>query len=155
MTERKPVAPYYAVALLWLLGGLCLPLYTVTAYGLLAAVSTAVFFLVEKLCRGGGTVAGTTGGEKEKSAPAKNPPAKEESGNPELEKMLKDGRLALSEMKRLDDNIADPSVSADIVRLSQVSENLSGGEGRPGQAPSDSEIHGLLFTNHVKTAERL
>ena len=48
MTERKPVAPYYAVALLWLLGGLCLPLYTVTAYGLLAAVSTAVFFLVEK-----------------------------------------------------------------------------------------------------------
>ena len=124
MTERKPVAPYYAVGLLWLLGGLCLPLYTVTAYGLLAAVSAAVFFLVEKLCRGGGTVAGTTGGEKEKSAPAKNPPAKEESGNPELEKMLKDGRLALSEMKRLDDNIADPSVSADIVRLSQVSEKI-------------------------------
>ena len=69
MTERKPVAPYYAVALLWLLGGLCLPLYTVTAYGLLAAVSAAVFFLVEKLCRGGGTVAGTTGGEKENPLP--------------------------------------------------------------------------------------
>jgi len=38
--------------------------------------------------------------------------------------VIKDGKLALGEMKRLDDNIADPGVSADIVRLEQVSEKI-------------------------------
>ena len=52
------------------------------------------------------------------------PQAASPPGNAELDKLLKDGRLALSEMKRLDDNIADMEVSADIVRLSQVSEKI-------------------------------
>ena len=38
--------------------------------------------------------------------------------------MLKDGRLAIAEMKRLDGNIADEEISADIVRLEQVSEKI-------------------------------
>ena len=38
--------------------------------------------------------------------------------------MMKDGRLAIAEMKRLDDNIADPGISADIVRLEQVSAKI-------------------------------
>lgn len=117
--KRKPVAPFYAVAALWLLGGAFLPLYTNTGVVLLAAVSAAAFYLVNKLCQGGGAVAGTEAKAEEK-APSKPEPAAS-TGNPELDKMVKDGNLALSEMKRLDDNIADPGVSADIVRLSQVS----------------------------------
>lgn len=119
--KRKPVAPFYAVGLLWLLGGLFLPLYTVSAYLLLAAVSAAVFLLVNGICQGGGTVAGSAGAEKKEEAPKKPEPS---TGNPELDKVIKDGKLALGEMKRLDDNIADPGVSADIVRLSQVSEKI-------------------------------
>ena len=38
--------------------------------------------------------------------------------------MLQEGRQAIAEMKRLDASIADPGVSADIVRLSQVSEKI-------------------------------
>jgi 5-bromo-4-chloroindolyl phosphate hydrolysis protein len=34
--------------------------------------------------------------------------------------MLKDGKLALSEMQRLDDNIQDEKISADIQRLKEV-----------------------------------
>ena len=115
--KRKPVAPFYAVAVLWLAGGVLLPLYSNVALALLAAVSLAVFLTVNRLCLGAGTVAGT----KAEPSEEKEEPA---SGNPELDKMLKDGRLALSEMKRLDDNIADPGVSADIVRLSQVSDKI-------------------------------
>ena len=117
--KRKPVAPFYAVGVLWLLGGLFLPLYSHTAIVLMALVSAGVFFAVNKLCLGAGTVAGSAGAEKPKEE--KKP---ETTGNPELDKMLKDGRLALSEMRRLDENIADPGVSADIVRLSQVSEKI-------------------------------
>ena len=119
--KRKPAAPFYAVGLLWLLGGLFLPLYTKTAIAMLALVSAAVFFLVDRLCQGGGTAAGSAGAEKKEEAPKKPEPS---TGNAELDKVIKDGKLALGEMKRLDDNIADPGVSADIVRLSQVSEKI-------------------------------
>ncbi len=118
--QRKPVAPFYAVTALWLLGGLFLPLYTNTARLLLAAASALVFFLVNKLCLGAGALAGSNGGD----AKAEAKPKPETTGNPELDKALRDGRLALSEMKRLDDSIADPGVSAAIARLSQVSEKI-------------------------------
>lgn len=123
--KRKPVAPFYAVGLLWLLGGLFLPLYSNTAIALLAAVSAGVFLLVNGICQGGGAVAGSAGAEKKEEPKAPEKPKEEPStGNPELDKAIKDGKLALSEMKRLDDNIADPGVSADIVRLEQVSEKI-------------------------------
>jgi len=111
--RRTPVAPFYAVAALWLLGGLFLPLYTFGAYALMALASAALFLGANKLCKGAEPV-----GTEAQEAPASS------SGNPELDKLLKDGKLALSEMKRLDDSIADPGVSAGIVRLSQVSEKI-------------------------------
>ena len=121
--KRKPVAPFYAVAALWLLGGLFLPLYSNTAIVLLAVVSLAAFSAVGRLCQGAGT--GSAGAEKKEEAKAPEKPKEEPStGNAELDKVVKDGKLALSEMRRLDDAIADPDVSADIVRLSQVSEKI-------------------------------
>lgn len=125
--ERKPVAPFYAVAVLWLLSGLLLPLYSGIAIALLCVISAVVFFLVNKLCLGAGTVAGSAAAKPEAKTEAKpetKPKTEPSTGNPELDKVLKDGRLALSEMKRLDENIADPGISADIVRLSQVSEKI-------------------------------
>ena len=38
--------------------------------------------------------------------------------------MVRDGEMAIREMKRLDENIADPGISADIVRLEQVSARI-------------------------------
>ena len=119
-TARKSVAPFYAVAVLWLVWGALFPLYAVTHYVLLAAVSVGVFFAVNALCRSGGAIGGT-----EEAAPKKEEKPKEAStGNPEVDKMLKDGGLAIAEMKRLDESIEDPAVSADIVRLQQVSEKI-------------------------------
>ena len=117
---RKPVAPFYAVAVVWLVCGLLLPLYAPLHYVLLAAVSVGVFALTSALCKNAGTIGGT-----EQTAPkAAEKPKEESTGNPELDKMLKDGRLAIQEMKRLDDNIADPGISADIVRLEQVCQKI-------------------------------
>ena len=141
--KRKPVAPFYAVAALWLLGGLFLPLYSHTAIALLAAVSAGVFLLVNGICQGGGAVAGSAGAEKKEEPKAPEKPKEEpSSGNPELDKAIKDGKLALSEMKRLDDNIADPGVSADIVRLEQVSEKIfEAVKDRPEKLP---QIHKFM-----------
>jgi len=118
-TARKSVAPFYAVAVLWLSCGAALPLYEPLHYGLLAAVSAGVFFGVSALCKNAGVIGGT-----EPTVKKETKPKEETTGNPELDKMLKDGRLAIAEMKRLDDNIADVGISADIVRLEQVSEKI-------------------------------
>lgn len=116
--KRKSVAPFYAVAVLWVSCGLVAPLYELTHYAVLAAISAAVFFAVNAICAGGGVIGAKAEEKKEEKK-------KEEStGNPELDKMLKDGKLAISEMKRLDENIADPGISADIVRLEQISARI-------------------------------
>lgn len=116
---RKPVAPFYAVAALWIVYALLFPLYAPAHYALLVAASAAVYLIADALCKSGGVV-----GEKKAAPKAEKKAAEPHTGNAELDKMLKDGRLAVAEMKRLDDNIADPGVSADIVRLSQVSEKI-------------------------------
>jgi hypothetical protein len=117
-TIRKPVAPFYAVAVLWLACGLLVPFYKPIHYGIAAVISAVVFFAVQAVCKNGGVIGA------EEAPKAEEKPREETTGNAELDKMLKDGRMAIAEMKRLDDNIADPGISADIVRLEQVSEKI-------------------------------
>ena len=117
-TVRKPVAPFYAVAAVWLVCGLLVPFYRPMHYALAAVISVVVFFAVNAICKNGGVI-----GETEKPG-TEEKPKEETTGNAELDKMIKDGRMAISEMKRLDENIADPGISADIVRLEQVSAKI-------------------------------
>ena len=115
MAKQKPVLPFYGVAALWIGYAFLFPLYLPGHFIFLAALSLAAFFLLNGLCRGGTAPAAETAKEPEKQ----EKPAS--TGNPELDKMVKDGSLASAELKRLDENIADPGISADIVRLEQVS----------------------------------
>ena len=132
---RKPVAPFYAVAALWIVYALLFPLYAPAHYALLIAASAAVYLVANALCKSGGVV-----GEK-KAAP-KAEKKQEQTGSAELDKMLRDGRLAIAEMKRLDDNIADPGVSDEIVRLEQVSEKIF--EAVKEQPEKLSQIHKFI-----------
>ena len=89
--KRRSTVPYYAAAGTWVIYALLFPLYRVPHFLFVAVVSGVVFFIMNAVC---GTV--------EVTVP--DPPKKEEStGNPELDKMIKDGNLAISEMKRLND----------------------------------------------------
>ncbi|MBQ8389812.1 MAG: 5-bromo-4-chloroindolyl phosphate hydrolysis family protein [Oscillibacter sp.] len=118
--KRQSVAPFYAVGVLWVLAGVFVPLYSVTHYVLMAAVSAVLFLAVNAIAASAKPI-----GEEKKAEEKKAEPKKAAStGNPELDKMLKDGNLALSEMKRLDDNIDDAGISADIVRLEEVSRKI-------------------------------
>jgi hypothetical protein len=117
MTARKPVAPFYAVAVIWLAYAALFPLYKPAHYAIVGAASAVVFLLVALLCRNTAQApAAASGTEKKKE--------EKPTGNPELDKMIKDGKLAVAEMKRLDDNIEDPAISADIVRLEEISEKI-------------------------------
>jgi hypothetical protein len=82
------------------------------------AASAAVFAVVSLLCRESDTVETTAEKTAEKTQEEKS------TGNEEVDRMLKNGRLAIAEMKRLNDSIADPGISADIDRLEQVSQKI-------------------------------
>ena len=102
---HKSAIPLYAAAVTWLLYALLFPLYRLPHF-LLAAVAAAVVGVVARLfCR---------------DTVEEVPEEPETTGNEELDKMIADGKKAIAEMKRLDDNIADPAISAQIVRLQQL-----------------------------------
>jgi len=106
---HKSAIPLYAVAVTWLLYALLFPLYELK-HILLAVIVTAIVGLgARALCKN--TV------EEEPEEKKEEPKS---SGNPELDKAISDAKLAVSEMKRLDDAIEDEEISAQIVRLEQL-----------------------------------
>ena len=154
-TRQKRAAPFYAAAAVWLAYALVLPLYEPLHYALAAGASLLAFAAAAALCRGGpvGEEAGKAPPEKAEEPVEKKPAS---TGNPELDKMVRDGEMAIREMKRLDENIADPGISADIVRLEQVSaQDLRRGAHAPGEAAPDPALSGLLPAHHPEAAERL
>lgn len=130
MAKRKKtsVMSIYAVAIAWAIYGLCFPLYTVKHF-----ISAAVFSLI---CRGIAMKIWKPKYEEIAPAPEKPPIAEERpapeseaapaekqpetTGNPDLDAFILEGRRAVSEMERLNDNIADPEISLRISRLTEL-----------------------------------
>ena len=109
---RKSTVPYYCAAAVWVLYALFFPLYRLSHFLLLFVASYAVFSVMQSLC-GDITV------EVEEKPKEEKP-----TGNEALDTMIRDGKLALAEMKRLDDNIEDEKISAAIVHLEATSEKI-------------------------------
>lgn len=105
---RKSTVPYYCAAAVWVLYALLFPLHRLSHFLVVGIGSAATYLLMRALC-------------KDVTVEVPDEPVKEEStGNEALDKMLKEGRMALSEMRRLDDAIADEKLSADIRRLEEI-----------------------------------
>ena len=103
---HKSAAPIYAAAVVWVLYALLLPLYKPGHFIMAAAASVVVFLIARIFCKD------VVEEVEEKPQP---------SGNPELDKMISDGELAIREMKRLNDSIKDETISRQIDRLEEVS----------------------------------
>ena len=110
--SKLSVAPFYGVAAVWLGYALLFRLSSVSDFLLVIVLSVAAFLLL-----------GCMFPEKEQEIPAPAPQKEKPktTGNAELDKMIRDGALAISEMRRLNDNIADEKISADIERLEKSS----------------------------------
>lgn len=107
------VAPYYGVAATWVVYALVFDLYTVWNFLFAALLSGGVFLLLRAVCAD----------REDVPVQEKEPEPEEETstGSEELDRMVREGRMAIAEMKRLDDNIPDETISAQIRRLEEVS----------------------------------
>lgn len=106
---HKPAAPLYAAAAVWVLYALLFPLYRVGHFVIVLAASAAVYGIARLFC---------------KDVVEEVPEEPKTTGNPELDKMVSEGQGALDEMRRLNDSIQDAAISAQIERLSQVSDKI-------------------------------
>ena len=112
-TEKKPttsVAKYYYVSMIWLGYSILFGLSSAFSFLVVIALSVAVLLLC-----------GRGEGKNEQEDTVGKKPEPETTGNPDLDKMIGDGAKAISEMRRLNDNIADEKISADIERLEKSS----------------------------------
>lgn len=129
---KRSVAPFYLVAALWLAWALLLPLYRPLDY-VLAAVASVVVFILGKAIWPDKTYQ-IADQEPEKQEPPKEEkvqsqpqPQKEEkksTGDPELDDLIKQRDMALSEMRRLNDSIEDEKLSAQIDHLEATTRKI-------------------------------
>ena len=114
---HKPAAPLYAAAAAWVLYALLFPLYRPGHFVIALAASAVVYGIARLFC---------------KDIVEEVPQEPETTGNPELDRgrqtekelyiFLRD--LLPDEMRRLNDSIQDAAISAQIERLSQVSDKI-------------------------------
>ena len=115
---KRSVLPIYLIGVSWLVYALLFPLKSAVSYLLCAALSLVVFVIGKALFPD--KVYQLPG--QEESAPKqeeKEQPPKS-TGNPEIDKLMEERRRALGEMRRLNDNIPDEKISAQIDHLEQV-----------------------------------
>lgn len=113
---KKPVAPIYAVAVLWVIWGLFFPLYKPFHF-VLAAVASVVVYCVGRLIWPNKTYTTPDPEPKKEEKP-------ETTGDPEIDALIKERERAVSEMRRLNDSIEDPVISAQIDRLESTTRKI-------------------------------
>lgn len=106
---HKPAAPLYAAAAAWVLYALLFPLYRPGHFVIALAASAVIYGIARLFC---------------KDIVEEVPQEPETTGNQELDQMIAQGKGALEEMRRLNDSIQDAAISAQIERLSQVSDKI-------------------------------
>lgn len=114
--KKRSVVPIYAMAAFWVIYALFAPMYKLWHYIVFIAVGLAVYLIFSKL------FPGTVEYVKEPEKP-KEP---ETTGNPEIDAMLKEGAVADSELRRLEESINVPSVKAKIAEIRDLTAKIFG-----------------------------
>ena len=108
--RKKSVVPVYALAVVWLLYSLFFPLYKLWHFILLIVIAAVVYLLFSKMFPG-------------KIITVEQPKV-EETGNPEVDAVIREGKLAMQEMGRLYSSIENPAVKKRIVEIMDISDKI-------------------------------
>lgn len=120
--KKRSVLPVYFIGGTWLLWSLFAPLYRPAHYIMAALASFIAYNLGKMLFPDRGYEMQDTAQAAPAAAPQPQPAPKREekpksTGNPEIDALLLERDRAVSEMRRLNDSIEDPQISAQITHL--------------------------------------
>lgn len=103
---KRSVLPFYGVAAIWTGYAALFGLHRISDFLLVSGASLLGFLLLDRMSL------------HEETVEVPDTPSEPVStGNAELDQMMTDGEKAIREMRRLNDNIEDEKISADIERL--------------------------------------
>ena len=123
---KKSVIPFYLAAAVWLVFGFALPFYRVMDYILCALISLVVFIVGKAIFPDKAfDLPGQSAGEaRTAQSKAEQPEEKKEeeksTGDAELDKLVAQKKMAISELRRLNEAIPDEKLSAQIDHLEDV-----------------------------------
>ncbi len=121
--KKRSVLPVYFVGLTWLVWAwiLCLPLYRPAHYVMAALASLIAYYAGKMIFPDRGYEAQDAAQDVPRPEPRPQAPPKAEkpksTGDPEIDALLVERDRAVGEMRRLNDSILDPKISAQIDRL--------------------------------------
>ena len=121
-TVKIPSAlPIYLAALVWVIYGICAPMYAMTHIIICAVLSAAAYVAGKQVFRG-------------RSIQVEAEP---DSGDMELNRQIKEGRLALKALREANDAIASADVSAQLDRMEaaglKIFDEIERAAGKAGQ----------------------
>ena len=118
---KKPVLPIYAVGVVWLVFALFFSLHTLSNYIVCAVISALAFVVVSALCPA--KTYEMPDAEKKKESAGEEKKTKS-TGNKEIDDLIKERDMALSEMRRLNDAIEDEKISEQIDHLEEATRKI-------------------------------
>ena len=118
---KRSVIPIYLVGVVWLGYALLFPLRAPVQY-LLCAGASLVAFVVGKAIFPDKVYA--MPGEEEPKEEKKTQQPPKSTGNPEIDQLIKERDRALGEMRRLNDNIPDEKIAAQIDHLEEITQKI-------------------------------
>lgn len=121
MKEKKypSIVSYYSVAAASFVWAISLPLYSVSHFVEFGIVQLLLFLITWQVFPKTVIVV-----DKKKAKEEAQKMEESKTGDEFIDKMLVDKTLAIQEMKRLDDNIEDETISAQIVHLEEVTDKI-------------------------------
>ena len=108
---KKSPAPVYFAAAIWCVGGLFLPLYKLSHFLMVIGLSLCAGVVGKKLFP-----------DRVYEMPERKEP--ERTGNPELDALIAERDRAISEMRRLNDNIPGEKISRQIDYLEEITRKI-------------------------------
>ena len=122
---KRSVVPIYLVGVVWLVFALFFSLHTPADYLVCAAVSVAAFVVGKAIFPDKHfQMPGEEQPKQEKKQEEKKQEAPKSTGNPEVDKLIKERDRAIGEMRRLNDSIEDETISAQIDHLEEVTRKI-------------------------------
>ena len=121
--RKKSVLPIYLVGGTWLVWSLAAPLYKPTHYIIAGLASAAVYYLGKIILPDRGYEIDDLEEDDNESEPQPQKP-QAEPVSPEVQQLLQERDRALSEMRRLNDAIQDPTLSQQIDRLEHTTQKI-------------------------------
>ena len=125
MVRKGSPAKFYSTAVAAFLYALSAPLYEPQHFVIFAAVLVLVFLVSGALFKGKKEFVPVEP-EKPKEEPKKQPEKEEKShtGNPEVDKIIDEGREYLKKLRAADDAIPDEALSEDLTRMERASADI-------------------------------